>query len=62
MEATTVYWGFIGIMEKNMEATLYKFGFQGLVKDSERARHKTVSSGGPRILATPGQCLVCPKA
>ena len=30
MEATIVYWGYIGIMEKNMEATTVYCGFYGL--------------------------------
>ena len=31
MEATMVYWGFIGIMEKKMEATMVYWGFIGIM-------------------------------
>ena len=29
MEATIVYWGYIGIMEKRMEATIVYWGYIG---------------------------------
>ena len=32
METTIVYWGYIGIMEKNMETTIVYWGYIGIVE------------------------------
>ena len=32
MEATIVYWGYIGIMEKRMEATIVYWGYIGIME------------------------------
>ena len=32
MEATIVYWGYIGIMENKMEATIVYWGYIGIME------------------------------
>ena len=32
METTIIYWGYIGIMEKNMETTIIYWGYIGIME------------------------------
>ena len=33
LEATVVYWGYIGIMEKKMETTIVYWGYSGIMEE-----------------------------
>ena len=37
MEATIVYWGYMGIMEKKMEATIVYWGYMGIMEKKMEA-------------------------
>ena len=37
MEATIVYWGYIGIMENKMEATIVCWGYIGIMENKMEA-------------------------